>query len=37
MFARVTHAFALVRLGRIIPANVRRDLADQFLVDALQS
>src|SRR5579862_652864 len=33
LFARVTNALALVWLGRVVAADVRRDLADDFLVD----
>src|SRR5207237_10681302 len=34
--AGVTRALALVRLRRVIAANVRRNLADKFLVRALK-
>src|SRR3954466_12079285 len=33
-FARVSDALALVRLRRVIAANVSRDLTDKMLVDA---
>ena len=35
LFTGITHAFALVRLGWIKPANISSHLADQLLVDAL--
>src|SRR5579862_9952807 len=34
-FVDVANALALVRLGRPVRANLRRDLADLLLVDAL--
>ena len=34
LFAGVTDALALVRLRRIIGADIRGDLADELLVDA---
>src|SRR5436309_3150721 len=33
LFARVSNAFALVRLRRVVAADVGSNLADQFLVD----
>src|SRR5438067_10646629 len=34
LLARVTHALAFVRLGRVIAANIRGNLSDEVLVAA---
>ena len=35
LFSRVTDTLALVRLGRIIAADIRSELSDALLVDSL--